>query len=140
MTDKFELRKVQYMPTQLEPGILYVSKEFGAAAHLCACGCGTIVRTPLDRWSLRETEDGPSLDPSIGNWQEPCQSHYWIEGGKVRWAPKWSSKQIEAGRRQEEERLSAYYDALARKRDRKIWRFWRRLKSLFVGQDKKSTR
>jgi hypothetical protein len=130
MTDKFELRKVQYMPTKLEPGILYVAEAFGAAAHLCACGCGTIVRTPLNRWSLTATEDGPSLDPSIGNWQEPCQSHYWIERGKVRWAPKWSASQIEAGRRQEEERLRAYYDARDRKRGGKMRRFWRWLKSL----------
>jgi Family of unknown function (DUF6527) len=132
MTDKFELRKVRYMPTKLEPGILYVAEAFGAAAHLCACGCGTIVRTPLNRWSLTATADGPSLDPSIGNWQEPCQSHYWIERGKVRWAPKWSASQIEAGRRQEEERLRAYYDASDRKRGGKMRRFWRWLKS-FVG-------
>lgn len=136
MTDKFELRKVQYMPTKLEPGILYVAKEFGAAAHLCACGCGTIVRTPLDRWSLAETKDGPSLDPSVGNWQEPCQSHYWIERGEVRWAAKWSSSQIEAGRRGEEERLSAHYDALDRKRGGKIRRFWRWLKGLLQVTEK----
>ena len=133
MTDKFELRKVQYMPTKLEPGILYVAEEFKAAAHLCACGCGSIVRTPLNRWSLTETEDGPSLDPSIGNWQESCQSHYWIERGGVRWAPKWSSGQIEAGRRQEEERRRAYYDALDRKRGGKVRRYWRWLKGLFGG-------
>lgn len=133
MTDKFELRKVQYMPANLEPGILYVAREFKAAAHLCACGCGSIVRTPLNRWTLVETEHGPSLDPSIGNWQEPCQSHYWIEHGEVRWAPKWSSSQIEAGRRQEEERRRAYYDALDRKRGGKMRRFWRWLKSLFGG-------
>jgi hypothetical protein len=126
MTDRFELRHVQYMPIKLEPGILYVAREFGAAAHLC----GTIVRTPLDRWSLGETEGGPSLDPSIGNWQEPCQSHYWIEHGEVRWAPKWSSSQIEAGRRQEEDRLRTYYDARDHKRGGKMRQFWRWLKNL----------
>lgn len=134
MTKKFELRKVQYMPTKLEPGILYIAEEFGAAAHLCACGCGAIVRTPLDpaEWSLTETEDGPSLYPSIGNWQEPCQSHYWIERGKVKWAAKWTSGQIEAGRRREQERRVEYYKALNRKQLTKFRKLWDRIRS-FLG-------
>ena len=131
MTDRFKLQKMEYMPTQLEPGILYVAEAFGAAAHLCACGCGTIVRTPLNRWHLKESKDGPSLDPSIGNWQEPCQSHYWIECGEVRWAPAWSPDQIEIGRRHEEERLRTYYESRNRKHDRIVKRFYRWLKSLF---------
>src|SRR6266571_1128528 len=134
MTDKFELRKVQYMPTKLEPGILYVAEEFGAAAHLCACGCGAIVRTPLDptEWSLTETEDGPSLYPSVGNWQEPCQSHYWIERGRVKWAAKWTSAQIEAGRRKEQERRVEYYKTLYRKQPTKFRKLWDRIRS-FLG-------
>jgi hypothetical protein len=134
VTERFEVRKVQYMPTDLEPGILYVAEEFGAAAHLCACGCGVIVRTPLDdtEWSLEETEEGPSLYPSIGNWQEPCQSHYWIEHGNVKWAPKWTSGQIEAGRRREQERREKYYEALYRKQPIKLRKLWNWLRS-FLG-------
>lgn len=134
MTKKFELRKVQYMPAKLEPGILYVAEEFGAAAHLCACDCGAIVRTPLDltEWSLTETKDGPSLYPSIGNWQEPCQSHYWIERGKVKWAARWTSGQIEAGRRIEQERRAEYYKALYRKQPTKFRKLWDRIRS-FLG-------
>lgn len=128
MTGKFELRKVQYMPTQFEPGILYVAEEFKAAAHLCACGCGSIVRTPLNRWTLVETEQGPSLDPSVGNWEERCQSHYWIEGGNVRWAQKWSRSEIEAGRREEQKRLDAHYQ-----RHTKLRRLWKHVKS-FLSQ------
>jgi len=134
VTERFELRKVQYMPTALEPGILYVAEEFGAAAHLCACGCGAIVRTPLDdaEWSLEETVEGPSLYPSIGNWQEPCQSHYWIERGNVKWAPKWASGQIEAGRRREQERRIKYYEALYRKQPANLRKLWNWLRS-FLG-------
>src|SRR5690349_14329357 len=113
------------MPGKLDPGVLYVAEAFGAAAHLCACGCGTIVRTPLNRWSLIEADDGPSLVPSIANWQEPCRSHYLIEHGKVRWAGKWTPEQIAVGRQREEARLRAYYDALDRKRAGRIARFWR---------------
>ena len=131
MIERFRLQKVKYTPAKLDPGVLYVAEEFGAAAHLCACGCGTTVRTPLDRWSLIVTKAGPTLDPSVGNWQEPCQSHYWIERGTIRWAPKWTPEQIVSGRQHESERLRARYDALNRKRAGKLTRFWRWLKSLF---------
>jgi len=131
MTDRFELRKVQYMPTKLEPGVLYVAEQYKAAAHLCACGCGSIIRTPLNRWTLIETANGPSLDPSVGNWAEKCQSHYWIDRGAVRWAPKWSPSEIEAGRRKEQERLDARYKTLYGKK-KMLSRLWSRLKS-FIG-------
>lgn len=130
MTQRFVLQKVQYMPTELEPGVLYVAKAFGATAHLCACGCGTIVRTPLNRWSLTESKAGPSLYPSIGNWQEACRSHYLIVRGRVRWADTWTPEQVAAGRQSEEQRLRAYYDALDRKRSSIIRSFWRWLKGL----------
>lgn len=119
------------MPANLEPGILYVAQEFGAAAHLCACGCGAIVRTPLNRWSLTETKKGPSLEPSIGNWQEPCQSHYWIDRGDVRWAEKWTPEEITAGRQREGERLDAYFDAHDRRPAGAVRRFWHWIQSFF---------
>jgi hypothetical protein len=131
MTQRFELRKVQYMPTKLDPGILYVAEAFGAAAHLCACGCGTIVRTPLNRWSLIETKDGPSLDPSIGNWQEACQSHYWILKGETKWAPKWSPEEIIEGRAREVARREAYYSNLYEQRRRRLQQIWNWAKKLF---------
>jgi uncharacterized protein DUF6527 len=129
MTDRFELRKVQYMPTKLEPGILYVAEQYKAAAHLCPCGCESIVRTPLNRWTLTETDTGPSLDPSVGNWAEQCKSHYWIDRGTVRWAPKWSQGEVEAGRRQEQERLNARFETSRKKNT--LTRLWSRLKSFF---------
>jgi hypothetical protein len=130
---KIELQRVQYMPKELNPGVLYVAEEFGAAAHLCPCGCGSKIRTPLGPtdWTLEETEDGPTLRPSIGNWQLACQSHYWIWRGEVRWADKWSPGQIAAGRRAEEERRRSYYDVLDRERGGVLRRFWRWIRSLF---------
>ena len=129
---KIKLQRVLFMPKVLEPGVLYVADEFGAAAHLCACGCGTKIRTPLGPtgWSLEQTENGPTLNPSIGNWQHPCQSHYWIEEGEIRWAKKWTRKQIAAGYRREETRRRAYYDS----RDRKTGptrKLWHRMKRMF---------
>src|SRR5678816_3788380 len=102
------------MPQELRPGILYVSEEFHTAAHLCACGCGSKVRTPLGRtaWSVQEISRGPTLHPSVGNWQKPCRSHYVIDRGDVIWAGSWTPEQVVAGRRREKERRDAYYSDL----------------------------
>src|SRR5262245_18318008 len=100
------------MPKVLEAGVLYVSEEFGTAAHLCACGSGSKVRTLLcpTEWKIADTRRGPSLFPSVGNWQQPCQALYWSRQGEVRWAEHWSPEEIAAGRRHEETRRRAYFD------------------------------
>ena len=130
---KIKLQRVHYVPKDLSPGVLYVSEEFGAAAHLCACGCGSKVRTPLGptEWSLEETDDGPTLRPSVGNWQRACQSHYLITDGEVVWANRWTAEQIADGRRREEERRREYYDALDRKHGNIMRRLWRWIRGLF---------
>jgi hypothetical protein len=108
---RFCVKRVRHMPRELEPGVLYVSDEFSTAAHLCACGCGTKIRTPLGptNWQLTTSRSGPTLHPSIGNWQEPCQSHYIICDGKVFWMDRWTAEQIAAGRRGEERRSREYF-------------------------------
>jgi hypothetical protein len=123
------------MPKVLEPGLLYVSDTYDVAGHLCACGCGNKVITPLGPvgWKFQEKNGLPSLSPSIGSWQLPCQSHYWIQGGEVNWAGKWTPAQIEAGRRAQEARDRAYYKSLERQRR---WRWitapWQWLKGFFL--------
>jgi hypothetical protein len=130
------LLRVQYVPKELEPGILYVSEEFGAAIHLCACGCGRKVSTPLrpPRWVLHETVAGPTLNPSIGNWEFPCQSHYWIREGNIVWSSKWTPEQIVAGRRAEEDRRRAYYNAPDRDHVSFLRKLLRWLLGLFRGK------
>jgi hypothetical protein len=129
---KIKLKRVHYIPKDLEPGVLYISEEFGAAAHLCACGCGAKIRTPLGptEWSFTETPIGPTLSPSIGNWQQPCQSHYFIRNGHVVWAPKWTLEQIEAGRIDEELRRKTYYDNVYKNKGI-FKRIWNWMKNLF---------
>lgn len=128
---KIKLQYVTYMPKELQAGVLYVSEEFGAVAHLCPCGCGSKIRTPLGptEWSLSVTNRGPSLFPSIGNWQIPCKSHYWIKDGKIIWAGQWTPEQIAAGRRKEKERRHTYYDNL--KQHGILQRFKNWIKKLF---------
>jgi len=107
----YRLQRVKYIPKEISAGVLYVAAEYGAALHTCACGCGARVSTPLGPtdWSLSEGSRGPTLEPSIGNWQLPCRSHYWIANGSVIWAEDWSEKRIEAGRAHERRRAEEYF-------------------------------
>lgn len=92
---------VEYIPKELRDGVVYISITFATAVHKCACGCDNEVVTPLSPTDWRVTFDGItiSLQPSIGNWNFPCQSHYWITRNTVRWAPRMQGHEIEAGRR-----------------------------------------
>jgi hypothetical protein len=123
---------VEFMPKQLAPGILYVSRKYGTAAHLCACGCGEKIRTPLGptEWAVTESPAGPSVWPSIGNWQKTCQSHYIIDGGKIYWCNKWTPEQIRDGRRAEERKRRAYYKAMYAQNGGFISRTWRWIRTL----------
>jgi len=90
-------RHVEFIPEKLERGLLYVSERYATAAHLCCCGCGREVVTPLNasKWRLTEVRGQPSLWPSVGNWSFACRSHYWIDQGKVRWAPGMSAQEVQ---------------------------------------------
>jgi len=130
---RIRLEKVHFMPKQLELGVLYVSYEFGTAAHLCACGCGEKVRTPLGptEWSIEEHATGPSLWPSVGNWQKPCKSHYVISKGEIFWASRWSESDILAGRAQEQLRREIHFSQLQRQRQGPWSKLAQWLKSFF---------
>lgn len=103
---------VEYIPQELKDGTVYVSIPFATASHKCCCGCGDEVVTPLTPTDWRLTFDGEtiSLDPSIGNWSFECQSHYWIRKNRVRWAPKWSQQEIQAGRSHDRRIKQQYFE------------------------------
>jgi hypothetical protein len=91
---------MELIPEQLAEGILYVSIEYATGSHLCMCGCGSKIVTPLapSGWSIVFDGETVSLRPSVGNWSYPCQSHYWLRRGRVEWAPTWTADEISAGR------------------------------------------
>lgn len=103
---------VEFIPDVLEEGILYISVRYKTACHRCGCGCGEKVVTPLTPTGWHMTYDGRtvSLHPSIGNWKLACQSHYWIANNRVKWAPKWSSHQIEEGFAYDTQLKENYYE------------------------------
>lgn len=87
-------RFVEVLPTELEQGVLYISGTHNIVAHLCECGCGREVVTPLGQagWTLRY--DGRvSLSPSIGNGAYDCKSHYVIQASQVRWLSNMTPEQ-----------------------------------------------
>jgi len=104
---------VEAIPESLEFGILYVSMIYATAIHQCACGCGREVVTPFSPtdWKLYFDGENVTLDPSIGNWSFPCRSHYWIRGGRVRWAGDMSQWAIEEGRAHDRQGKAAYYES-----------------------------
>lgn len=128
----FSLKLINHLPIQLEANVLYVSEEFEIAGHLCPCGCGSKIITPLgiNEWSLSVIEKKPTLKPSIGNWQLPCQSHYWIRRGEILWSNKWTDEEIEAGRLAEEQQRKDYYDEMERTVKYQISR-WESIKKWF---------
>lgn len=119
--DRIDAQFVKSFPQDLESGVLYVSSHFSTAAHSCACGCGREVITPLSsaQWVL--TFDGSvSLWPSIGNSTLPCQSHYVIDHGTIRWSRNLTCDEIRRNQAADGRVLEA-----TRQPVRQKW--WRRL-------------
>ena len=102
---------VEYIPSELKDGVVYVSVPFATAIHKCCCGCGNQVVTPLTPtdWTLTFDGETISLDPSIGNWSFPCRSHYRIRRDRVRWAAQWSDEEVEIGRAHDRRAKQKYY-------------------------------
>lgn len=88
-TSEFTPIIVESAPAQLEPGLLYISIKYHTVLHLCPCGCGEEIVTPIvqDQWHLEWDGKTVSLSPSVGNYRLPCQSHYFICNNKVVWVP-----------------------------------------------------
>ena len=103
---------VELIPANLDQGMLYISIRFRTASHLCMCGCGSKVVTPIrpERWSLSYDGESVSLSPSVGNWNLECKSHYWIVNDIVQWSESFSEDQIKSVKKEEAERIQVYYN------------------------------
>lgn len=101
---------VEFIPEQLEDGILYASQRYRTATHLCCCGCGSEVVTPLGPadWTMEVVNGAVTLRPSIGNWSLPCRSHYLIRKGRVIWALDMARAEIHRGRRRDQRLRDAH--------------------------------
>lgn len=108
---RLEPRFVKGVPRQLEPGVLYVSMEYGTVVHACCCGCGEEVVTPLapTEWELTYDGEAISLWPSVGNWNLKCRSHYVIRKNRVMQGESWSKDRVSAAQTREEFARRQYY-------------------------------
>lgn len=95
---------VDSFPQPMSPGVLYVSMMFNSCGHLCCCGCGNEVITPLSPAQWRITYHGRdvSLADSIGNWTLPCKSHYWIQSGHIKWSRQFTETEIKRNQRNDQ--------------------------------------
>ena len=107
----FRPRFVEEIPEQLDDGVLYISIRYGIVMHRCAAGCGRETVNPLSpaQWSFSYNGTDVSLSPSIGNWDHPCRSHYWIRRGRVEWAAPWTRQQVVEGRLDDQRQLDDLY-------------------------------
>ena len=114
---------VESFPKNLEEGVLYISRSFKTACHLCCCGCGTKIVTPLRNTEYQLTDSGGkvSLFPSIGNWNLPCRSHYLIQNGRVVVAGSMSQAEINQGRAHDAAEKQAYFGKPAISWWKQLW-------------------
>lgn len=120
-TKEFELEFGEFVPHDLQDGVIYFSMDYATASHLCACGCGERVVTPLDAQGWVLTFDGTAtLSKSIGSGQLSCQSHYLIVRNRVEWCRPMTrtataaARAIDLAEREEVHRSPNLRDRIAR--------------------------
>ncbi len=103
---------IEFVPNNIETGMIYISMENAVAIHKCACGCGQEVITPFSptEWKLIFDGKAVTLNPSIGNWSFACRSHYWIKRNRILWAERWSQAKIEQNRSYDKALKVKYYN------------------------------
>jgi hypothetical protein len=103
---------VEFIPSKIEQDVLYISIEYDIARHKCACGCGADIVTSLSpaRWKLTYDGETVSLSPSIGNWNHPCNSHYFITNDKVIWAGPISKNEMQEVVKNNQLSLKRHYE------------------------------
>lgn len=131
LTHKF----VNQIPEILEDNVIYVSIPFETVIHKCCCGCGREVVTPLSPkdWSLTFDGETITLNPSIGNWNFKCKSHYFIRNNRVVWARQYNRFEINENKELDFEQRQAYYT-------KKIEENELRIQNEFGNKSKKSSK
>lgn len=94
---KYRYQRVARTPGVLTKGVVYHSEDFELAALLCACGCGHRINLLVPD-SHEVSDDGgfATVTPSIGVFDAPCLSHFWITAGAVTMLPAFSQSSASA--------------------------------------------
>ena len=111
MRTSLTFKFAEFIPPILDEGVLYITVEYKTAVHLCICGCGNKVITPITPtdWELTYNGKSVSLSPSIGNWNFECRSHYWIRRNDIIMASSWSDSLIDFGRKKDAKKKRKYF-------------------------------
>ena len=106
-----EHKFVEVIPDEIPYGILYISIRYKTAVHQCICGCKNEVVTPISPtdWHLSFDGQSISLHPSIGNWNFPCKTHYWITHNKILHSKLGTNEQVEEGRKKDIWRKKSFF-------------------------------
>lgn len=102
---------VEYIPKEKSEGVIYISIPHATAVHNCFCGCGLKVVTPFSPvgWQLIYDGETVSLFPSIGNWNFPCRSHYWVRQDTAIPAPNMKTDEIARNRTRDRESREVHF-------------------------------
>lgn len=57
----------------------------------------------------RRVREAVTLNPSVGNWNQDCRSHYVIERNRVIECGRWSDVRVEAEKHRDRRAKAAYY-------------------------------
>jgi len=91
---KYRYELVGRIPAPMREGVIYHTEEFELAGLLCACGCGhRITLLVPDSHQVWEEGGYATIRPSIGVFDAPCKSHYFINAGSVQWLPAFTGTQ-----------------------------------------------
>ncbi|MBI4938990.1 MAG: hypothetical protein HY846_12400 [Nitrosomonadales bacterium] len=60
------------------------------------------------RWKLYRDGDLVTLHPSIGNWDFPCRSHYWIRRNRIVWSGTITKQQIQRVKERDKRDMERY--------------------------------
>lgn len=111
MIREITFKFVEFIPDEIEDGVLYISIEYCTAIHNCICGCKNEVVTPISPadWDLIFDGKTISLRPSIGNWSFDCQSHYFITRNKIQLARRWDEVSFPKMKKEKSNWMKKYF-------------------------------
>lgn len=93
----YKLKRVDRIPGELQPGVVYYTEEYELGALLCACGCGHRINLLVpDSHQISSDGSLATVRPSILVADGACLSHFVITSGKVEWSDAFSSEQARA--------------------------------------------
>jgi len=76
---KYKICKILPSLKDMENNVVYISKKYLSTSHKCICGCGIQIHMGLmpNEWKYQiDSNNKISMQPSVGNYQIPCKSHY----------------------------------------------------------------